>query len=391
MRIAVVVQRYGDEVLGGAERHARWVAQRLAARHEVEVLTTCAIDHLTWENEYDPGPTELGGLPVRRFPVARRRSPEGLDALSVKVHYTAHTDADERRWMDEHGPVTPGLIRHLEAETGRYDALVFFSYRHWTTYHGVRVAPRRSLLVPTAENDPSVRLRLFRGLFRRPAAIVFNSPEERDLLAAVSGRELRGEVVGVGVEGAELPAPEEIRQRLDVIGEFVVYVGRIERDKGCSRLFADFVRYVQEQAPNLNLVLVGKAVLPIPVHVNVAHLGVLTEPEKLSVIGASRLLVNPSPHDGLSVSLLQAWKMGRPALVNGRCDVLRAQVQRAGGGLYYTSYEEFAEGMTWLRTHAEEAEAMGRAGHAYAQRNHSWDVVMAKYDRLLALAAGTSL
>jgi len=391
MRIAVVVQRYGDEVLGGAERHARWIAQRLAARHQVDVLTTCAIDYLTWENEYDPGETEVGGLGVRRFPVARRRSPEGFDALSSKVHFASHSDADERRWMEEHGPVTPGLIRYLEAEAAGYDALLFFSYRYWTTYYGVQVAPRRSLLVPTAEHDPSIRLRMFRGLFRRPAAIVFNSPEERDLLVAVTGRELAGEVVGVGVEEAEVLAPEEIRRRLDVVGEFVVYVGRIERDKGCSRLFADFVRYVQEQAPHLNLVLVGKAVLEVPVHVNVAHLGVLTEAEKLSVIGASRLLVHPSPYESLSISLLEAWKMGRPALVNGRCDVLRGQVQRAGGGLYYTTYEEFAEALTWLRTRPDLADAMGRSGRAYAERHYSWDVVMDKYERLLALAARTSL
>jgi glycosyltransferase involved in cell wall biosynthesis len=80
--------------------------------------------------------------------------------------------------------------------------------------------------------------------------------------------------------------------------------------------------------------------------------------------------------------------MGRPALVNGRCAVLRGQVQRANGGLYYTSYEEFAETLQWLLTHPAEADAMGRSGRAYFEANYAWDVVMAKYDRLLARVAG---
>jgi glycosyltransferase involved in cell wall biosynthesis len=390
MRIGLVVQRFGQDVIGGAELHARWIAQHLAERHRVEVLTTCALDYITWENAYEPGETTVAGLPVRRFPVARRRTPEGFDDLSAKVHFFEHTDDEERRWIEEHGPVTPGLIRHLEAHGGDYDVLIFFSYRYWTTFHGLRVHPRKSILVPTAEQDNAVRLRIFRDLFRLPAALAFNSPEERDLLIEVSGvPQLPGEVVGVGIEDAPVVPPDEIRRRLDVLGDYIVYVGRIERDKGCARLFDEFARYVREQAPQLSLVLVGRAVLPLPVHGNIAHLGVLSETEKLSVIGASRLLVHPSPFESLSMSLLEAWKMGRPALVNGRCSVLRGQVQRAGGGLYYGPYEEFAEALTWLLSHGAEAETLGRSGRAYFERNYAWPVILEKYERLLACASAS--
>jgi glycosyltransferase involved in cell wall biosynthesis len=392
MRLAIVVQRYGEEVVGGAELHARWIAQRLARVHQVEVLTTCAVDYLSWENVYEPGLTEVGGLPVRRFPVARRRTPEGFDDLSSKVHFFDHTDDEERRWMEEHGPVTPALLDYLRAHQDDYDALVFFSYRYWTTYHGLSVAPHKSLLVATAEEDNAVRLRIFRELFRRPAAYAFNSVEERELLREVSGADdLPGEVVGVGIEDARVSAPDEIRRRLDVLGDYIIYVGRIEREKGCARLFDEFCRFVQERAPHLNLVLVGRKVLPIPTHVNITHLGVLSDAEKMSAIGASRLLVHPSPFESLSMALLEAWKVGRPALVNGRCRVLRGQVQRANGGLYYGGYEEFAEALSWLLAHPAEADALGRSGRAYFEAHYAWDVVMAKYDRLLArVARGSS-
>ena len=47
MKIGIVIQRYGAEVLGGSEHLCRLVAERLASQHDVEVLTTCARDYVT--------------------------------------------------------------------------------------------------------------------------------------------------------------------------------------------------------------------------------------------------------------------------------------------------------------------------------------------------------
>ncbi|HEY7411635.1 MAG TPA: glycosyltransferase family 4 protein [Vicinamibacteria bacterium] len=387
MRVGLVVQRYGEEIVGGAELHARWIAQRLARRHQVEVLTTCATDYLSWDNVYEPGGSTVGGLPVRRFRTARRRTPEAFDPVTQRVHFFEHSDRDERRWMEEHGPVTPDLVQHLKRRQADYDALVFFSYRYWTAFHGLQVAPRKSILVPTAEDDGTVRLRLFRDFFRLPAAYAFNSPEERDMLTGVSGGvALPGEVVGVGIEDAPVVEPEEIRRRLDILGDYVIYVGRIEREKGCARLFDDFRRYLEERRASLTLVLVGKPVLTVPTHPSIVHLGVLGETEKLSLVRGARLLVHPSPLESLSMSLLEAWKMTRPALVNAKCAVLRGQVTRADGGLFYNGYEEFAAALDWLLQHPAQADLMGRSGRAYFERHYSWEVVMEKWERLLALA-----
>ena len=52
MRLAFIVQRYGAAAVRGAEHLCRLLAERMAAQHEVDVLTTCARDYVTWKNGY---------------------------------------------------------------------------------------------------------------------------------------------------------------------------------------------------------------------------------------------------------------------------------------------------------------------------------------------------
>ena len=73
-RIAIVVQRYGENVSGGAELHARQTAEHLLEIADVDVFTTCATDYLSWRNEFPAGTTRINGVRVNRFPVERERT-----------------------------------------------------------------------------------------------------------------------------------------------------------------------------------------------------------------------------------------------------------------------------------------------------------------------------
>ncbi len=388
MRIGFVVQRYGTEVVGGAELHCRWVAEHLAERHEVEVLTTTALDYLSWQNALPSGVSQQNGVTVRRFPVARERRVESFDPVANKVCFFDHTDEEERRWLEEHGPVCPELLDHLRQHEQEKDALVFFSYRYWTSYFGMQIAPRKSLLVPTAEHDRVLYLRLFRDFFRMPAAIVFNSPEEKELIERVTGNpDLPGEVVGTGIDRPPVVPVDEVAPRLDLLGDYFVYVGRIEPEKGCAVMIDHFLRWQRETRSTATLALFGRSTMSFSENAHVRLMGIVPDGEKLAAVARSRALIMPSRHESLSMVVLEAWMMGRPVLVNGDCEVLRGQVLRADGGLYSRRYEEFAAAMELLTREPALADRLGAQGQAYFRENYAWDRITEKYERLLARAA----
>ena len=182
MKVAIVVQRYGAEMNGGAELHARYIAERLARHHDIRVFTTCARDYVTWANELPAGPDDVNGVAVERFPVVHERDTRTFGRLSDRVFEHVHSIADELKWLDAEGPTSPSLRRHLESVRDRFDVFIFFSYRYWHAYHGMRATDRKAMLVPTAERDPAIGLSLFPPVFRAARAIMFNSFEERAMI-----------------------------------------------------------------------------------------------------------------------------------------------------------------------------------------------------------------
>jgi glycosyltransferase involved in cell wall biosynthesis len=379
VKLAVVVQRYGADVSGGAELHARYIAEHLARHAEVQVFTTCARDYITWQNDYPAGDETVNGVRVRRFPVARPRSTDEFGRWSQTVFDRTHSLADELRWLDSEGPTSPELIRALTRERGAIDFFLFFSARYYHAWHGARAVPERAVLVPTAERDPAVALAIFAPVLRGVRAIMYNSLEERAMLDALSGREGPGVVVGVGSEIPDRVQPWRFRQAYGVKQPFAIYIGRIDANKGCAELFSHFERYAVMHPHGLDLVLVGTPILQIPKHPRIRPLGYLSDADKFDALAAADVLIMPSPFESLSMVALEAWALGKPVLANGRCDVLRGQCIRSRGGLYYESFEEFAEGLYALEAAGPLGGTLGRQGREYMRTHYTWPVIERKY------------
>jgi glycosyltransferase involved in cell wall biosynthesis len=380
VKIAVVSQRYGQAVNGGAELHARYVAEHLARHATVEVLSTCATDYVSWRNELPEGVETLNGVPVRRFRVSHERDPLDFARRSNIVFEQRHSVADEIAWLDSEGPTSPALIAHIRRHAADFDFFIFFSYRYYHAYHGVRAASGRAILVPTAERDSAIGLSIFAPVFRSVRALMYNSPEERAMIQALAGNQaVPSVVVGIGSEVPAAPQAARFRQKYNVRGPFAVYVGRIDENKGCKELFDFFQTYLDGPSARLTLVLIGNSLLPVPEHPRVRHVGFVSDADKFDAIAAAELLIMPSYFESLSMVALEAWALGRPVLVNAKCDVLKGQCIRSNAGLYYGNRTEFVETLRALEHNRWLSGALGRNGRHFYRDNYDWPVIERKY------------
>ncbi len=385
MKLAFVIQRYGTEVSGGAELHCRWLAERLARRHRVEVFATRALDYLEWSNHYPAGTELVNGIPVHRFTVTRKRNSRAFSSLCNLCFYEKHTAEEELDWVRENGPFSPALVEAVAGARERFDRFFFYCYRYYQSYFGLPAVRDRAILVPTAEEDPAIGLRLFQPFFRSPRGIVYLTPEEQALVQDASGnRDLPSVVIGSGLN---LPEPDpalDFRGKHGLQRPFVLYVGRIDKNKGCVTLFAYFQKFLEETGADVDLVLAGSLALKLPAHPRIRHVGFVSEVEKVAALRQCRLLVMPSPYESLSIVTLEAWKLGVPVLANARCRVLIGQCLRSNGGLFYHGYAEFAEALKMLLDQPEAAALLGRQGQRYVDEEYSWERVEGKVEDLLA-------
>lgn len=385
-KVAFVVQRCGPEVNGGAEVHCLKIAQRMSKYWDTEVLTTCALDYMTWENYYPAGIEDSAGVKIRRFPVDQPRDVLHFNELSelLRGRETQASLYEQEEWMLAQGPRSSELIEYVKQHRDHYDAFFFFSYLYASTYFVLPLVEEKAYLLPLAHDEWTIYLSMWERFFKRPQGIVFNSPEEKGFLQRrFPGQHLDGPVVGVAVDPPQNCSARRFRQRYGVQDPFILYLGRIDPSKGCEDLFNHFGEYRKHETAPLKLVLLGKTTMPVPEHPDIISLGFVDEQTKWDALAACDLLVMPSPHESLSMVLLEAWSMTRPVLVSGLCEVLVGQCKRANGGLWYKSYDEFEVGLSLLLNNPETRRMLGESGKRYVMGSYSWNRIEEQYLELI--------
>jgi glycosyltransferase involved in cell wall biosynthesis len=383
VKLAFVVQRYGADIAGGSELHCRDLAQRLAPRHDITVLTSCARDYVSWANEYPAGESTDGTVRVIRFPVTRPRRLNEFRSLSEEVFDGQAPPEQQEAWFRENGPQVPDLLEHLRQRGPGYDAVLFWTFRYYPSFFGVPLVRDRAVLLPTAEDDPAVHLGITEEFFNIPAAYLFLTPEEEALVSARAGRSLRpSAVIGTGLDPAGPPPGRELLRSHGIPDDYILYLGRVDRNKGCDTLLEYFQEYAGA-SPGVPLVLAGPVKLQIPPHDRIRALGYVSDDLRAALLAHARLLVVPSPYESLGIALLEAWNHGVPALVNARCEVLKGQVRRANGGLYYRSFGEFSEALDYLASHPDQRRTLGAQGLQFVEREYRWQTVLPRVEELL--------
>jgi glycosyltransferase involved in cell wall biosynthesis len=290
---------------------------------------------------------------------------------------------------------------------------------------GMNIAPHKSILVPTAHDEPAIRLEIYKDLFSLPAGLAYNTEVERRFLTThFSIRAVEEETVGCGVDLPQAqPYPREragnqetdageraagandeplaadesspsyrphlahrgsvFRRRHRLHGPFLLYGGRIDAGKGCEELIEYFSSYVQEGG-DASLVLMGVKLMPLPEEPHIRFAGRLSDQERLQALEAATVVVVPSPYESLSLLALESFAVGTPILANARSEVLVDHCVKSNAGLYYADRDEFIECLKLLVADGRLRATLGRNGREYVKRNYRWDVILGKYEKMFA-------
>jgi glycosyltransferase involved in cell wall biosynthesis len=368
-RVAFVVQRYGR---GGAETLCQRVAERLAARgRDVTVLTTCALDHRTWANHFPAGETVERGVRVRRFPTTQPRARD-FDTLST---------ADELAWLRAQGPHAPELLAEIARD--RYDAYFFVTYLYEPTVLGLPTVAAKAALIPTAHDEPTIRLSIYSDVFTLPRWILYLAPAERRFVQSFfHNRAVPSSLCSWGLEPPAAADPGAFRRKHRIDGDLLVYVGRVEGAKGCGELVA-WARAARRRRP-LTLALLGQNVMGVGPEPGILPLGFVDDAEKDAALAAADLFVMPSAYESFSIVCLEAWQRGVPVVGNARAEVVKDHLRASQGGLYYDGPAELSACVAYLLDRPELRRRMGQNGQRYVAANYDWARVDAVYDRVIA-------
>lgn len=409
LRVAVVVQRYGADIVGGAEAHARRLIEVLAEHHDLTVLTSCARDTGSWTAVWPAGPSHDQGWQVERYahPVrnvdGRARVPLRhklrywsralLDAAgAVRVPRPGDdAEADGLRFLRRQGPTCDGLIEALRQGRERWDVVVFFTALYHPTAVGLPVWGRRSVLVPTLHDEKAMYLPIQHRVFGSAGMVLWNTRAEQRLAARLYGASApTGRVVGVGVAARtnEDPSLQQARSRWPLPRRYLVYVGRLESGKGCEELAGAWLA-VAERVPDAWLIWVGKGPWQPPDHPQMLCTGFVEDAERDGLIAGANALVMPSRLESLSLVLLEAMALGVPVLANARCEPLQDHVTNSAAGETYHDRCSLRAGLLSALTRtASEREILGQKGRAYIRENYSHELVHAAWLDAVEYAAG---
>jgi len=415
MRFAFITPRYGADINTGAEHACRLLAEQMSLRHDVDVLTTCARDPLTWKNEYAEGSDRVRGVFVRRFPVSQLHDRPAFRQYTARITSQPRSRADELEWSRRLGPQSNGLIEHLKRQHRSYDALIFCSLVHATTVDGMQIAPDRSVVLPHLQLEPSLRFGLWADLLSSVRAIGLMSEAERRLLVDYVGIQPQSDdVVGIGIDPPpQLSYPRHqqdpndavvveeaggepveadatylagrgitFRRRHRLYGSFALYGGRVEPDNGCEEMLEYFASYADDEA-EMPLVLMGVKMMKVPEGRHLHLGGVLPDRERMAAYEAADVTIVPAGEDLLSQSALESLAVGTPVLASARNQTAVGHCVKANGGLFYANREEFVDALRLLARNARLRDALGENGRNYVRQHYRWEHVLGRFERLI--------
>jgi glycosyltransferase involved in cell wall biosynthesis len=371
-RVAIVVQRCHEDIVGGSETLAWHYAQLLSGTYQVDLLTTTAIDTSQWANTLAAGTETKDGVRIVRFPVTIGRSGYWSNLHRRLVEEfgplvpTRNDEAPQPHWtialqedfIRHQGPYSEPLLRYINENWRDYRALIFITYLYPTTYFGLQqVPPGRALFAPTLHDEMPAYLPAYKYAARRARELVWLTAAEQRVGQKLWG-DLPGRVVSMAIE-------TDVREPQWAPAPYLLYSGRVDPNKGCVQLFDYFITFKKTHPSPLRLIITGKDDIPVPVHKDIEFRGFVSAEEKFRLMAGAMLFVNPSPNESFSIVTLEAMAQRTPVLVNSASAVLADHAKDSGAGRVYHDYLSFAQAVEELLAVEGARARLGALGRDY--------------------------
>ncbi|WP_016760410.1 glycosyltransferase family 4 protein [Leptospira weilii] len=422
-KIAVVSPIFSDKVSGGSEKLIFQLVELLATDFEITVLTTRSLDYITWKNSipirrknffyegtnhskpirFEEKTSSLGGkYKVLQFTVEKQRNMERFNRLSKKILERPSLQNKENinHWLIEQGPYAPELIQFIESRKSEYDIFFFVSYLYYPLVFGIPLVAEKSIIIPTFHDEPPAYLPIYKEILTDQSSYSFNTPEELNVFRNVLGyKPSTYSIIGMNLnldryssDPSENIYADYHKSSLEKNSNreetpFLLYVGRVDQGKGFLEMAEWFLEWKKNSKLPHKLKIAGKIASKIPNRIsedkNIEFLGFVEEQIKFELIQNCACLINSSPLESFSIVLMEAWLKGKPALVNGRSDVLKGHCLRSNGGLFYFDRKSFFATLDFILNHPKESFEMGRNGKKYVEQNFNPKTVREKLLRLI--------
>jgi Glycosyltransferase len=387
-RICFVIQRFGAEIIGGAETLCAQYIEQLKDFYDIDVLTSCSMDYNTWENDYQQSVYLENGFQVYRYRSVHPRNNSVIAELTEQVYQNPYNDLHTgSQWIREVGPYCLDLINHIKLSTDYYDLFVFMGYHYYPSAFGMPLVPSKSIFIPTAhDEEPLRKCNYFRYLFNIPRAIIYLTETERQFVQDYFNNKRIESIVtgaGAGFDEASLPSRRDIQCKFAIKNPYIVYAGRIDETKNCGALFDYFEAYKKAYPEELQLVLMGDLAMDMPKRTDIKYIGKLKESEKFAILKDAGAMVLPSQNESLSIVTLETMAMGTPVLLNGKCDVLKQHILKSNAGLYYFEKPDFIAALHTILSNKNLADSMGINGKKYVDAHYSWKDIQSKLRQLV--------
>jgi glycosyltransferase involved in cell wall biosynthesis len=392
-KVAIVVQRCHESVVGGSESLAWHYATLLRESYAVDVLTTTAVDISDWANCLPPGVESRDGINIHRFSVTLGRTPYwekllqrlfadfqayGLNHKSEVPRSLPWTISLQEEFIKTQGPYSAGLMKFLAQKWRDYQAILFITYLYPTTYFGLlQVPPGCAFIVPTLHNEQTAYLSAYKHAARRARSLIWLTEAEKRVGSLLWG-DLPGRVVAMSIDAMSMdPLKLDLAPAANLENPYVLYSGRIDPNKGCVQLFQYFMEFKRKHPSKLRLVLTGKDDMPVPPHSDIDFRGFVSAEEKLRLMAGAKIFVMPSGNESFSIVTLEAMAQRTPVLASSTSEVLSDHIKLSGAGRIYQDYESFAVNLEGMLGDEQALREMGETGRAYVISNYAPERVQA--------------